>query len=136
MAHSTALRTMTEEALAHRETESARWIGIARRVLEPEERVLACVGGSTRSESEPVLVVTDRRVLVAEERLFGRWRARAELTAADVLGADVVPTRLAQSVRVHGRNGQVVELRTAEKVFAQRLVDLVNRLVADGRARR
>ena len=75
-------------------------------------------------------------MLVAEERLFGRWRARAELTAADVLGADVVPTRLAQSVRVHGRNGQVVELRTGEKDFAQRLVDLVNRLVADGRARR
>lgn len=132
MAHSRALLSIIDEAARHRGTGAAHWLSLPDSVLAPEETVLAAVVGSTSRDGEPVLLATDRRVLVARERLLRGWEVVVEIPGPEVVDAEVVSALLAQKVRVRGRSGQLAELRTAEKDHAARLTGLVNDMVARG----
>lgn len=72
-------------------------------------------------------------MLIAAERLLGRWRLKGEILAADVVAADSERTLLAQRLRVRARDGRTLQLKSNEAAHVDRIVALIQSLVAGGR---
>lgn len=91
-------------------------------VLVPDERVVDATFGTTSSEDDPVLIATDRRVLLARKRAFGRWHVVKESPGSQVVGAQWRSTLLAGRLSVELRDGRTIDLRTRDEGRAQRMV--------------
>lgn len=107
------------------------------RVLHPEETVLDVAVGGLSSDTFPLLLVTDRRVILTIDQPWRRWRTKREAPLADVLGAEVVPfLRIFGRLRVHLRQGKDITLKLAAEERPTEVAALINRLVSGGTAPR
>lgn len=72
-------------------------------LLDPDERAIDMIIGDTSSEDDPILIATDRRVLLARRPASRRWKILKEAPGADVVDASYTKTFLAGRLRVHLR---------------------------------
>lgn len=101
-------------------------------ILGPDERVYEVAVGDPQGDTNPLLLVTDRRVLLARESLIRGWRVREEFAGPEVAGAEYRGTLLSGRLTVHARDGRTLRLRTAYREPAEKVVALVRHLPAGG----
>lgn len=109
-----------------------RTVDLPERLLAPDEVVHEVLVGDTRSDANPFLLVTDRRVLVARLRMLRGWHVVAQAPAPDITGAEYTPTVFSGRLRVGTRGGADLELVSDDRAQAERVVGLVRHLVAGG----
>ncbi|MBP2380661.1 PH domain-containing protein [Brachybacterium sacelli] len=102
---------------------------ILRKFLVPDEFVHLAFDGNGWTFLDPLLLVTDRRILRLREGVFGGWAKRGEVPAADVMGASVTRWILFGAVNVHARNGQSFRVHYNLEDEAQVFVEGLNRLI-------
>ncbi|MGP5260485.1 hypothetical protein ACTXMW_09280 [Brachybacterium paraconglomeratum] len=106
-------------------------LNLPQQVLDPEETVFEVAVGAQRSDTFPLLIVTDRRVLHVMDRLRG-WTVLEEAPAAAVTGAELEERLLSGRLRVHVREGRDLTMKVAERARSQEVVDLLQHLAAGG----
>lgn len=106
-------------------------MNLPQQVLHPEETVHEVAVGAQRSDTFPLLIVTDRRVLHVMDRLRG-WTVLEEAPAAAVTGAELEERLLSGRLRVHVREGRDLTMKVAERSRSQEVVDLLQHLAAGG----
>lgn len=104
------------------------------KVLHPEETVLDVAVGGLSSDTFPLLLVTDRRVILTKDQPWRRWRILREAPAAEVLGAEVEPRMLGGRLRVRVREGGDIVLKLGALQRPEEVAALIRRLVAEGGA--
>lgn len=109
------------------------WASVARRFLDPEETVLLAIEGNGFTWWDPLLIVTDRRLLHLRAATFMPWRKIREVPAQEVSGAGFRRRFLWGPVIVRTRSGRRMWIRSDGDETAQRFVDGLNRLIAGGR---
>lgn len=113
---------------------AAGWERFARRRLAPDETVLLALEGNGFTWWDPLLLVTDRRVIHLREWTFIGWRTVREVPARAVAGGEFRPHVLGWGpVIVRLRDGGRIRVRSKQDDAAQRFVDGLNRLIAGGR---
>ncbi|YAL82734.1 PH domain-containing protein [Dermacoccaceae bacterium W4C1] len=105
---------------------------LPKQVLAPDEAVYAVLVGDTRSDSNPILAVTDRRVLVARLKMVRGWRIRAELPADQVQQAQCEATALSGRLAITARDGSRLTIVSDDRAQAQQVVALLQHLRAGG----
>lgn len=102
------------------------------KLLHPEEVVYDYLSCTQKNDSFPVLMVTNRRVLYTERKMFRGWVITAELPAQHVAGASYQRRWITGRVHVHGRDGSKftgkVGLGPQEAEWIQYIVTLINQL--------
>ena len=106
-------------------------LNLPQQVLDPEETVFEVAVGAQRSDTFPLLIVTDRRVLHVMDRLRG-WTVLEETPAAAITGAELEERLLSGRLRVHVREGRGLTMKVAERNRSQEVVDLLQHLAAGG----
>lgn len=107
-------------ALSHNQQPcQAHVIGLASKVLAPDESVMRVEVGDPDSDSNPVLVVTDRRIFVAKERWLRGWKVTGEIPAAQVARAEHRPRFLSGKLTVIAHDGSEIALTTGDNKHAQ-----------------
>lgn len=109
------------------------WASFAERFLDPQETVLLALEGNGFTWWDPMLVVTDRRLLHLRKGTVLPWRRIREVPAHDVAGAEFRRRFWWGPVIVRTRGGSRVWIRSGDDVAAQRFVDGLNRLIGGGR---
>ncbi|MFE5776335.1 PH domain-containing protein [Brachybacterium sp. NPDC056505] len=97
-------------------------LNLPEKILAPDETVIDVKVGDTTSDTNPLLIATDRRVLLAKEGAIRSWRVLKQAPAAEVVGVDYKPALLSGKLRVHLRDGSAITLTTATKGHAERFV--------------
>lgn len=126
---STAWQTYMQVKQQTGERVSSPDVDLPATILEPEERVLDLIVGDTSSEDEPMLLATDRRVLLARRPSFRRWRILREAPGAEVVDASWTQTLLAGRLSVHLRDGSHIDLRVRNPERAERFIASVRGLL-------
>lgn len=98
-------------------------------ILAPDEEVLDVKVGDTRSDTNPLLIATDRRVLLTTRRAFGGWTVLQEAPASEVDDADYRSTLLSGQLSVRLRDGSSIALRTRTRAEAERFVAGIRHLL-------
>jgi hypothetical protein len=111
------------------EPKNALTIDLPERVLDPEETVIDTKVGDIQNDTTPILLATDRRVVLTRRRAFGSWKILKQAPAAEMVGVDYTPTLLSGKLRVHLRDGSAITLTTATKDHAERFVATVRGLL-------
>ncbi len=106
-------------------------INLPQTVLHPEETVYEVAVGAQRSDTFPLLIVTDRRVLHVMDRLRG-WTVLEEVPATAVAGAELEGKLLSSVLRVHAREGKGLKMKALDEARSQEVVDLLQHLAAGG----
>lgn len=98
---------------------AAAWAGFARRFLQPGERALLAVEGEGLTWVDPLLIVTDRRLMRLRRGTFLGWRLLREVPPAAVVSARVEPGMLwarivievagQRSIRMHAADSDVAK---------------------------
>lgn len=101
-------------------------------VLDPDETVLEMAIGAERRSYFPLLLVTDRRVLITTDRMIRGWHVVDEVPAPQVTGADYASTMLAGTLSVHARGRDDLVLRTARRDEAEGVVEVIRNLLKLG----
>lgn len=99
------------------------------RILDPEETVIDVKVGDIKSDENPLLIATDRRMILTTRRAFRSWKVLKEAPAAQVVGIEYTPALLSGKLRVTLRGGSGIELRTRTKAQAQRFVTTIRGLL-------
>nr|WP_281065058.1 PH domain-containing protein [Brachybacterium sacelli] len=97
--------------------------------LAPDEIVHLAFRGNGWTFMDPMLIITDRRILRLRDLGFGKWSKRGEVAARDVLGASVNRRFLFGTVEIHLRNGQALRVQYTTDTEADTFVDGLNRLI-------
>ncbi|UQN28584.1 PH domain-containing protein [Brachybacterium kimchii] len=111
------------------EAKNALTVDLPERVLDPEETVLDTKVGDIQNDTTPILLATDRRVVLTRRRAFGSWKILKQAPAAEVVDVDFKPTLLSGKLRVHLRDGTQIVLSTGTKDHAQRFVSTMHGLL-------
>jgi hypothetical protein len=111
------------------EVKNALTIDLPERVLDPEETVIDTKVGDIQNDTTPILLATDRRVVLTRRRAFGSWKVLKQAPAAEVVDVDYKPTLLSGKLRVHLHDGSQIVLKTATKEHAQRFVSTMHGLL-------
>lgn len=106
------------------------------RLLHPEETVLDVAVGGLSADTFPLLLVTDRRVILTIDQPWRRWPAKREAPLAEVVGAEVVPFFLLGRLRVRLRQDKDIKLKLGAQERPKEVAALINRLVSEGTAPR
>ena len=109
------------------------WVTIATRFLAPDETVLLALEGNGFTWWDPLLLVTDRRVLHLRRGAVLPYRLIREFPAHEVAGAEFRRRFLWGPVVVRTRGGARTWIRSDGDDLAQRFVDGVNALIAGRR---
>lgn len=113
---------------------AAAWERFARRRLTPDEVVLLAMEGEGFTWWDPLLLVTDRRVVHVRDWPFIGWRTVREVPAQSVIGAEFRGRALWWgSVIIRLRDGGRIRVRSKRGDVGRGLVDGLNRLIAGGR---
>ena len=130
-----ASRAETTYRRAMRRNQSLRFrasdLTLPEQVLCPEETVYEVAVGAQRSDTFPLLIVTDQRVLHVMDRLRG-WTVLEEAPAASITGAEREEWLLSGRLRVHVRDGRDLTMTVAEQQRSQEVVELLQHLAAGG----
>lgn len=100
--------------------------------LAPDEFVHLALEGEGWSYIEPLLLVTDRRLLRLREGVLGFWRKRGELPASDIIGVSLRPRLFLGRVLIRTRGSRTLRASYRKEESARRFVDGLSRLI-DGR---
>lgn len=98
-------------------------------ILEPDERVLDVIVGTTGRDDEPELIATDRRVILAQRPAFRTWKVLREAPGSEVVGASCTPTFLSGRVSVHLRDGSRLDLKNRHEARGERFVATIRGLI-------
>ncbi|MBO1769910.1 PH domain-containing protein [Agrococcus sp. TF02-05] len=104
------------------------------RVLQPDETVLDVAVGSLSSDTFPLVLVTDRRILLTIDQPWRRWRILREAPSAEVLSAEVEPRLLGGRLRVRLRQGKDIVLKVGAYERPKEVAALIRRLADGGHA--
>ncbi len=104
------------------------------KVLHPEEAVLDVAVGGLFRDTFPLLLVTDRRIILTIDQPWRRWRILREAPSADVLGAEVEPRLISGRLRVRLRHGKDIVLKLGALKRPEEVAALIRRLVSGGGA--
>ncbi|MGO1286446.1 MAG: PH domain-containing protein [Brachybacterium sp.] len=107
-------------------------LDLPERLLAPEERVYEVAVGALSSDTFPLLIVTDRRVLVTKDLPWRRWKILREASAADVSGAELEERLLSGRLRVHLREGKDITLKVSHRERSEQVAALLRHLAAGG----
>lgn len=102
---------------------------ILRKYLAPDEFVHLAFRGNGWNIADPLVLVTDRRILRLREGVFGGWVKRGEVPAPTVTGASMSSWGLFGTLTVHATGGQSFRVRYDQSKDAQAFVDGLNRLI-------
>lgn len=104
------------------------------RILSPDETVHAVVAGTEVSDTFPLLLVTDRRILSTRDTWRG-WRVLEEIPAHQVLGATYTARRWLRADRltVHADGRDDLVFVTVSRDGGPLLVSVLTDLVAGRR---
>lgn len=112
----------------------AGWDRLAERFLAADETVLLAVEGNGFTWWDPLLLVTDRRVLHLRRGTLRSWRVIREFPAHSIAGAEFRERALFWGpIIVRTRDGQRTWIRSDGQALARRFVDSLNALVAGRR---
>ncbi|MDN5705069.1 MAG: PH domain-containing protein [Yaniella sp.] len=135
MAWTPAQQSFLDAQMRNAQGRGARFWAVDK-LLPPEEIVYDYLTCTLKSDSFPLLMVTNRRVLYTERKLFRGWVIASELPAYQVAGASYEQRWITGRVHVHGRDGSritcKVRLGPQEAEWIQYMVTLINQL-ATGR---
>lgn len=112
---------------------AAAWAPVARRFLAPDETVLLALEGNGLTWWDPLLLVTDRRVLHLRRGTVLPYRLIREFSAQEIAGAEFRRCFLWGPVIVRTRGGARTWIRSGSDAIAQRFADSLNALVAGRR---
>lgn len=104
------------------------------KVLDPEETVLDVAVGGLSSDTFPLLLVTDRRIILTIDQPWRRWRILREAPVTEVLGAEVEPRLLGGRLRVRLRQDKDIVLKLGSLQRPEEVAALIRRLVSGGGA--
>lgn len=102
------------------------------RVLDPDETVYDVAMGGLTSDTFPLVIVTDRRVIHTKDQPWRRWRILREAPSADVLGAEVEARLLSGRLRVRIRGGKDIRLGLRDRERPEEVASLIRHLVGGG----
>lgn len=105
-------------------------------VLHAGETVHDVAVGGLTSDTFPLLIVTDQRVLHVRDRMRSGWTILREAPAADVLGAAIEKRLVTGRLRVRLRHGKDITMGLASQERPAEVAALINRLVGGGRGPR
>jgi len=97
--------------------------------LAPDEIVHLAFRGNGWTFMDPMLIVTDRRILRLRDLGFGKWSKRGEVAARDVLGASVNRRFLFGTVEIHLRSGASFRVQYNTGSEADAFVEGLERLL-------
>lgn len=102
------------------------------KVLHPEETVLDVAVGGLSSDTFPLLLITNRRIVLTIDQPWRRWRTLRAAPLAEVLGAEVESRLLGSRLRVRLRRGKDINLKLGSQKRPEEVAALINRLVNGG----
>lgn len=130
-----AQRTYREAMARNRDQRfSVNDLLLPEKVLHPEETVLDVAVGGLSADTFPLLLVTDRRIILTRDQPWRRWRILREAPAAEVLGAEVERRVLGGRLRVRLRQGGDIVLKLGSLERPEEVAALIRRLVGGGGA--
>ena len=106
-------------------------VNLPQQVLQPHERVFDVAVGAARSDTFPLLIVTDRRVLHVMDRLRG-WTILEQALGAEVTGAEIEELLLSGRLRVHVRDGDGLSMKINEWTRTREVATLIHHLATGG----
>lgn len=106
------------------------------KVLHPEETVLDVAVGALSSDTFPLLLITDRRIILTKDQPWRRWRILREAPLVDILDATIEPRFFGGRLRVRLREGKDVVLKVGAHERPKEVAALICRLVGGGAATR
>lgn len=112
---------------------AAGWASMAQRFLAPDETVLLALEGNGLTWWDPLLLLTDRRVLHLRRGTVTPYRTIREFPAQEIAGAEFRRRFLWGPVIVRTHGGARTWMRSDGGARAQRFVDSLNALVAGQR---
>lgn len=104
---------------------------LPQQVLHPDETVHDVAVGALRSDTFPLLIVTDRRVLHVMDRFRG-WTILEEAPAAEIVGAEIEKRLLSGKFRVQVRHGKDITMKISEWTRTQEVLGLLQHLAPGG----
>lgn len=102
---------------------------IREKFLAPDEYVHVAFEGNGWTFLDPLLLVTDRRILRLREGVFGGWTKRGEVPASQVAGVSVRRRLLFGSVEIHLRSGASFRVQYNTDSEADAFVENLGRLI-------
>ena len=102
------------------------------RILDPAETVYDVAMGGLSSDTFPLVIVTDRRVIHTRDQPWRRWRILREAPSADVVGAEVEARLLSGRLRVRIRDGKDIRMGLRDRERPEQVAALIRHLVAGG----
>ena len=127
-----AERTYREAMARNSERFRVNDLDLPERVLHPEETVLDVAVGGLSSDTFPLLLVTDRRIVLTKDQPWRRWRILREAPLVDVLGAEVESRLLSGRLRVRLRQGKDIVLGLGARERPEEVAALIRRMVSGG----
>lgn len=106
-------------------------VNLPQQVLHPDETVFDVAVGAARSDTFPLLIVTDRRVLHVMDRFRG-WTILEEAPAAEITGAEIKKRLLSGRLRVHVRDGDGLSMTINEWTRTREVANLIQHLASGG----
>ena len=106
---------------------------ILRRYLDDDETVYLALEGNGWTWVDPLILVTDRRVLHLQRGVLGFWRRRREIPAAEVAGASIRTGLFFGTVTVSTHRGRRIRMWYDTEGFARDFVNSLNELVSGNR---
>lgn len=107
-------------------------IDLPERILDPEETVYDVAVGGQSDDTFPLLIVTDRRVLVTKDLPWRRWKIQREVPAAQIAGAELETRLLSGRIRVRLHQGRDISFRVNERARSAEVAALLQHLAAGG----
>lgn len=104
------------------------------RVLDPEETVFDVAVGSLSADTFPLLLVTDRRIILTKDQPWRRWRILREAPLVDVVDAEIEDGFITGRLRVRLREGKDIVLKIAARERPKEVAALVRHLASGGGA--
>lgn len=111
----------------------AAFQAVASRFLAPDERVLLALEANNWTLRDPLVLVTDRRVVHLRRGAILGWRHIREIPAGAITGAQLRPGFLWNPVRISSQGAGTIQVLSGADGPARRFVDGLNALVAGRR---
>lgn len=107
-------------------------LDLPERILEADETVLEVAVGGLSDDTFPLLIVTDRRVLVTKDLPWNRWKILREEPTSDIAGATLRDRLLSGQLIVHLRHGEDISFRVAARERSEHVVAFLQELADSG----
>lgn len=118
--------------MANNDPVSVSDITLPERILSPDETVFDVLVGNLKNDTFPLLLVTDRRVIVTMDRMVRGWRILSQAPLAEIVSVEVSKGLLAEKVRISLRQGKPITLKSSRGQQVRRVVALLQGIIGNG----